>query len=159
MTPAVSSPASPTTLPALVSPMQAIIHAPTLADMVPLSLPLRAAAPIPRAGSWLFACADSLPSQQQAFKAPSVAWSTPPAQPRSAAPIAGVAAHGGHHRLHMQALHGFDSGGFDSTQIRWSSQVLHLEEGGLPWRSSLDRKVFRSSNRHGSRTSCLRGVE
>ena len=123
ITPAVSSPASPTTPPALVSPMQTIIHAPTLADMVPLSLPLRATAPIPRAGPWLFVCAYSPPAQQQAFKAPSVAWSTPPAQPRSAAPIAGVAAHGGHHRLHVQALHGFDPGGFDSTQIRWSSQI------------------------------------
>ena len=94
-----------------------------------MSLPLRATAPIPRAGPWLFACADSLPSQQQAFKAPSAAWSTPPAQPCSAAPIAVVAARGGRHRLHVQALHGFESGGLDSGKIRWSSQVWHLEEG------------------------------
>ncbi|XP_066391714.1 proline-rich receptor-like protein kinase PERK2 [Miscanthus floridulus] len=40
ITPAVSSPASPTTPPALVSPMQAIMHGPTMEDMVPLSLPL-----------------------------------------------------------------------------------------------------------------------
>jgi len=139
-TPAVSSPSSPTTPPTLVSPMQAIIHAPTLADMVPLSLPLRAAAPIPRAGPWLFACAYSPPAQHQAFKAPSLAWSTPPAQPRSAAPIAGVAARGGHHRLHVQALHGFEPGGFDSRQIRWSSQVWHLEEEGMD-RAPLQKQI------------------
>ena len=51
---AVSSPASP---------MQAINPAQTLADMVPLSLPLRATTPIPRAGPWLFACAYSPPAQ------------------------------------------------------------------------------------------------
>jgi hypothetical protein len=110
MTPAVSSLASPSTPLALASRMQVITPAPTLAIMVPLSLPLPAAAPIPfhslalqpsQAGPWLFAHMVSPSAPQQALQAPLVAWSMPPVQPHSVAPIAGVAARGGHHQLHV----------------------------------------------------------
>jgi hypothetical protein len=68
----------------------------------------------------------ALLAQQQALQAPSVAWSMPLVQ-CSAAPIARVAARGGHHRLHVRGLHGFDPGGVDSTRS-WVSVELH----GLP---------------------------
>ena len=51
-----------------------------------------------------------------------------------------MAARGGHHRLHVQALHGFEPGGFDSRQIRWSSQVWHLEEEGMD-RAPLQKQI------------------
>ena len=40
----------------------------------------------------------------------------------------------------MQALHGFEPGGFDSRQIRWSSQVWHLEEEGID-RAPLQKQI------------------
>ena len=42
----------------------------------------------------------------------------------------------------MQALHGLESGGLDSGQIRWSSQVWHLEEEGMD-RAPLQKQIPR----------------
>ena len=51
-----------------------------------------------------------------------------------------MAARGEHHRLLVQALHGFEPGGFDSRQIRWRSQVWHLEEEGMD-RAPLQKQI------------------